>query len=68
MFRLISINILRINCASSWFYLQDYTEIQVNKTHKFVVSLEGLRETMKKFYHDRRYIGRDLKPGSVQYD
>ena len=34
MWRLININVLRINCAPSWFYLQDYTEMQVNKTLK----------------------------------
>jgi hypothetical protein len=27
MSRLININILRINCAPSWLYLQDYTEM-----------------------------------------
>ena len=27
MQRLININILRINCAPNWFYLQDYTEM-----------------------------------------
>jgi len=35
MYRLINIlriNILRINYAPSWFYLQDYTELTVNKT------------------------------------
>jgi hypothetical protein len=27
-----AINILRRNCAPSWFYLQYYTKMQVNKT------------------------------------
>ena len=28
------INILRINCAPSWFYLQDYKEIKIDKYTK----------------------------------
>ena len=36
MLRLITINILRMNCTS-WFYLQDYTEMHVKKKH--IISL-----------------------------
>ena len=37
MYRLI--NILRINCAPSWFYLQDYTEMHGQQNIKFILSL-----------------------------
>jgi len=34
MYRLI--NILRINCAPSWFYLQDYIEMHGQQNIKFI--------------------------------
>ena len=49
MSRLINTNILRINCAPSWLYLQDYTEMHGQQNIKVRGQSGGSEENYEKF-------------------